>query len=562
MKKILALLFSVVLIFGTAVTASAAGTSVSLSGVPTELKKDATATVTVALSGTPTMSSAMIQVALGDGLELVSGEWKKDGLIKDFSASESNGVIALSGQSTLDGTVATFVIKGKTIANKAQDVKVDFIFKNGSQQVGTASITKTVKVVCANHSYGSYGKKDNNTHTRTCSVCGNVETANHAWDSGKVTKTANCKEAGVKTYTCTACGATKTETISKTTNHTFGAWSQSKAPTCTANGEEKRTCSTCGKIETRTVNALGHSFTSPTVTKQPTCTETGVESGTCTRCGKTTTNTIKAKGHNMGAWSQTTAPTCTENGVMTRKCSSCGNSETKAVDALGHDFENPTIVKEPTISTTGLKEGKCKRCGETTSEVIPCTAKDEPTGTTFEADEGTFQEGTELKINEIKSDDPEFENVKNSLKEICGEFTLYDITAVLNGATVQPNGDVTAVFIIPTGYGTNVAVYYIAEDGTYTMIESTVSEDGRTVSAKLTHFSNYAVCKLDGEGATDNNIGTSDIPLDVAPTPATDGSDNGSDGTVVAIIAVIAAVVIAGGAVAFVIIKKKKSEKA
>ncbi|MBR3866129.1 MAG: hypothetical protein IKM67_05405, partial [Clostridia bacterium] len=42
----------------------------------------------------------------------------------------------------------------------------------------------------------------------------------HAWDGGKVTKEATCKEEGVKTYTC-ACGETKTEKIAKTTTHTY-----------------------------------------------------------------------------------------------------------------------------------------------------------------------------------------------------------------------------------------------------------------------------------------------------------------------------------------------------
>ena len=42
----------------------------------------------------------------------------------------------------------------------------------------------------------------------------------HAWDGGKVTKEATCKEEGVKTYTC-ACGETKTEKIAKTTAHTY-----------------------------------------------------------------------------------------------------------------------------------------------------------------------------------------------------------------------------------------------------------------------------------------------------------------------------------------------------
>ena len=50
-----------------------------------------------------------------------------------------------------------------------------------------------------------------------CTVCGYVAelklTHTHSYDSGKVTKKATCTSNGTKTYTCTACGATKTETI-------------------------------------------------------------------------------------------------------------------------------------------------------------------------------------------------------------------------------------------------------------------------------------------------------------------------------------------------------------
>ena len=54
--------------------------------------------------------------------------------------------------------------------------------------------------------------------THTCS-CGDsyvdtyVDALGHAWDSGKVTKPATSTETGIKTYTCTRCGATKTVTI-------------------------------------------------------------------------------------------------------------------------------------------------------------------------------------------------------------------------------------------------------------------------------------------------------------------------------------------------------------
>lgn len=54
--------------------------------------------------------------------------------------------------------------------------------------------------------------------THTC-ACGDsyvdtyVDALGHAWDSGKVTKQPTATETGIKTFTCTRCSATKTETI-------------------------------------------------------------------------------------------------------------------------------------------------------------------------------------------------------------------------------------------------------------------------------------------------------------------------------------------------------------
>ena len=61
------------------------------------------------------------------------------------------------------------------------------------------------------------------TEGKHCSTCGEVLVAQevtpklgHAWDNGKVTKEPTETETGVKTFTCTRCGETKTEVIPAT----------------------------------------------------------------------------------------------------------------------------------------------------------------------------------------------------------------------------------------------------------------------------------------------------------------------------------------------------------
>ena len=586
MKKILSVITAVILIMSLCITASAAGTAtVNGNGSVTV---GGSIEFTVSVSGCGNASSIAVSVSYGDGFELVSGNWLKTGSINKFDPATNKGALGGLSSHYVNGNIFKLVLKAKTAAANSQSVSVNVIAKNGSNEILNVTSTKSVKINCSTHNYGECTKIDNNTHKRVCSACGFEETKNHTWNGGTVTKNATCKESGTKHFTCTACGAAKDETIAKTNNHSWGnwnttkpagcttpgtttktcsvcgktetqqinatghsmgAWSQSKAPTCTEKGEEKRSCSKCGHTETRAINALGHSFSNPTVTKQPTCTETGIESGKCTRCGQTTANTIKAKGHKFGNWEDVKAATCTEGGTKERKCSACGTAETKATDALGHDFENPTIVKEPTISTTGLKEGKCKRCGEATSEVIPCSARDETTGTVFEANEGVFAAGTELKVEEIKTDNPTFDSAKNILKDVCGEFKLYNIAAVLNGAEAAPNGEVKTTFNIPNGFGKDIALYAIKTDGTSEKIECEISEDGKTLTAKLSALGDYAICKLGESEKADENAPTNGITLEKSE----------KSNTALYIIIAACAVVLIGGTTVFIIIKKKKS---
>ncbi len=94
---------------------------------------------------------------------------------------------------------------------------------------------------------------------------------NHAWDNGVVTKKATCKTTGVKTYTCTDCGTTKTEAIAKLTKHTYTNNCDTACNVCKAkrtikhtykttttkvtlskNGKIVKKCAVCGKVASTT----------------------------------------------------------------------------------------------------------------------------------------------------------------------------------------------------------------------------------------------------------------------------------------------------------------------
>ena len=207
---------------------------------------------------------------------------------------------------------------------------------------------------------------------KVTSVTAGSETCQHVWDNGKVTKEPTETETGIKTYTCTLCGETKTETIPKLTHeHSYDA--VVTAPTCTAKGYTTHTCA-CGDSYVDTyVDALGHAWDNGKVTKEPTETETGVKTFTCTRCGETKTETIPKLTHEHSYDAVVTAPTCTAKGYTTHTCA-CGDSYVDTyVDALGHAWDNGKVTKEPTETETGVKTFTCTRCGETKTETIPAT---------------------------------------------------------------------------------------------------------------------------------------------------------------------------------------------
>jgi len=99
-----------------------------------------------------------------------------------------------------------------------------------------------------------------------------VEALGHSYDSGKITTAPTCTANGVKTYTCSACGSTKTESVAAT-GHSYGSWVTVTAPTCTAAGVQKKTCSACGDVQTQSVAATGHNYVLSGTTY------------TCTGCG-------------------------------------------------------------------------------------------------------------------------------------------------------------------------------------------------------------------------------------------------------------------------------------
>ena len=180
-----------------------------------------------------------------------------------------------------------------------------------------------------------------------CSVCNTEisrtsktsEALGHVWNNGVETTPATEENEGVRTYTCTRCGETRTEVIPKLThNHSFAT--TVTAPTCTKQGYTTYTCTTCGySYDSDYVAALGHSAAAAVKENEvaATCTAAGSydEVAYCSRCNDELSRTVKT------------------------------------VNALGHAWNSGVITTPATEDTEGVKTFTCTRCGATRTETIP-----------------------------------------------------------------------------------------------------------------------------------------------------------------------------------------------
>ena len=107
------------------------------------------------------------------------------------------------------------------------------VFHKAEHSGGTATCTQKAKCKDCGAEYGDVlghdfttnWTHDDNMHWKQCSRCDEKDDVSpHTWDSGTVTTAPTCTKAGERTYTCTECGATKTEPIDATGHRWKSEW--------------------------------------------------------------------------------------------------------------------------------------------------------------------------------------------------------------------------------------------------------------------------------------------------------------------------------------------------
>lgn len=236
-----------------------------------------------------------------------------------------------------------------------------------------------------------------------------AKTTEHTWDGGKVTKAATCTEKGVKTYTCTVCGATKTEEIAAT-GHQHTEVRNKVEATCTKDGysgdvyctdcgtklssgteiarkaheyEERErneanckrngyilfVCKVCGDEKREVLPKTDHQHTEIRNKVEATCTDEGYTGDTyCTDCGEKLSDgkKIPATGHIHIGYLDKRDATCEEDGYTgDAYCKDCGITLEigKNIPALGHTWKKQSVIA-PTYTGKGTITYICKRCKE------------------------------------------------------------------------------------------------------------------------------------------------------------------------------------------------------
>lgn len=260
-------------------------------------------------------------------------------------------------------------------------------------------------------------KAEGYTGDMYCKDCGEklsdgktiAKTTEHTWDAGKVTKAATCTEKGVKTYTCTVCGATKTEEIAAT-GHQHTEVRNKVEATCTKEGysgdvyctdcgtklssgteiarkaheyEERErneanckrngyilfVCKVCGDEKREVLPKTDHQHTEIRNKVEATCTDEGYTGDTyCTDCGEKLSDgkKIPATGHIHIGYLGKKEATCENDGYTgDAYCKDCGITLKigKNIPALGHTWEKKSVIS-PTYTKKGTITYICKRCKE------------------------------------------------------------------------------------------------------------------------------------------------------------------------------------------------------
>lgn len=175
------------------------------------------------------------------------------------------------------------------------------VFHKAQHSGGTATCTQRATcTVCGaeygdalGHDFTTSWTHDDNEHWKQCSRCDEKKDVSpHTWENGTITIAPTCTKAGERTYTCTECGATKTEPIDATGH----SWKSDWTSDATHHWHE------CANENCDVTDNAGKKGYAEHSGGTATCTEKAV----CTHCGQSYGETNPVNHTGTEQWTQTT----------------------------------------------------------------------------------------------------------------------------------------------------------------------------------------------------------------------------------------------------------------
>lgn len=277
---------------------------------------------------------------------------------------------------------------------------------------------EAVTIPAKGHSYGPWQSVDENQHRRVCTNdSSHDEVADHTWNEGDVTTAPTEESEGVRTYTCTACGAEKTEAIPALEHHHELIKIDAVEATCQSEGNtEYWICSKCGKHfsdeagenemenDSWIVAPVDHDYILHE-REESGCNTQGHEAyWECSSCHKLFRYEDKTEeisltdialpvdenAHNWGDW------VYYDEYSHRRTCSTCNEHE----DAY-HEWDEGVVTKEATAYESGIMTYTCSVCGGTKTEQIGSLNVWDVTTGTYKVPYGPNDDYKTISLNDI-----------------------------------------------------------------------------------------------------------------------------------------------------------------
>ena len=271
-----------------------------------------------------------------------------------------------------------------------------------TQNCSGGTVTCTQRATCTvcgaeygdalGHDFTTSWTYDDNEHWKQCSRCDKKDDVGpHTLDNGTITTAPTCTKAGERTYTCTECGATKTEPIDATGH----SWKSDWTSDATHHWHE------CANDNCDVTDNSGKDSYAEHSGGTATCTEKAV----CTHCGQSYGETDPANHTGTEQWTQTatthekkwnccntvsvpnenhewTDGVCSECGYVCQHedadknhiCDICGKTISEHKDADNNhicDYCNKKISDHSGGTATCIAKAVCEICKESYGSLDP-----------------------------------------------------------------------------------------------------------------------------------------------------------------------------------------------